>query len=441
MPISIFAFLFFIACNGESVSDDPPSDTDTDTDADPDCVEDSDCSGWEICEDEICIEGDRDNTFEDATAIFQDQEQDGYINVDGDVDYYKYQATGKEWVRIGTVTDERENGLDTIVTVYKPNGSILLSMDEFPTGEISTYDTLFHAYLEEAGEWIIAVEDKNGQGGSSFTYSLEVSDWSSSTTSESDTPTDPSITVDIAGGSTIYGVGVVFEESGDTDYIAVNTPFTDQPLQVYSIEELPGSEATPRVQLYEGETLLSDKANVGPDGSMNYLFATNSSYTLAVSDTAGAGGAGHWGVVYIRTRPEDATRNQLELEVNDTLESATLVEQEAVNECGEDYERGYIRGQLESEGDEDWFSMTGFTGGTLNVYCGSESYGSLGDLALDIHNPDGSLLTTITESDDSTPDGEDIETLDAGVYSLRFYSEDAVYSPGVYYRCGLFMYK
>ena len=66
---------------------------------------------------------------------------------------------------------------------------------------------------------------------------------------------------------------------------------------------------------------------------------------------------------------------------------------------------------------------------------------AFGDLAVDIHGPDGTLLDTITEGGDSTPDAEGYGPLEAGTYGLRFYSEDGMYGLGVFYRCGLFMYQ
>ena len=159
------------------------------------------------------------------------------------------------------------------------------------------------------------------------------------------------------------------------------------------------------------------------------------------TDSDGSGGANHWFVLYIRTRAEDSTRNQREMEPNNIQEDATQVVQTDDTDTTPNRLKGYIRGELVEDGDEDWYRLEAYEGGTLNLYCGSESYGAFGDLAIDVHGPDGALIKTITEGDDSTPDIEDLGPLTAGTHYLRFYSEDGVYGLGVFYRCGLFMYK
>lgn len=448
-PLSLSTlFLILLACTGERPTDDgtPTDDTDTDTDLPPECIADSNCEAWEICEAEVCIDGDRNNAFEEAQAIVKDVTASEYINPDGDNDYFRYTASGNEWVRIGTTNAGVEGGLNTVVTVYRPNGEVLLTMDEFPTGPINSYDTLFHAYLAEAGDWIIKVEDIStyeggtGIGNKTFSYELEVTSWGS-VTSEEDSFSDPSLFFDIESGNTIYGAGVLLEEAGDTDHIRVQLPFEDQPFEVYGITELPGSDSRPKVSLFTTEQVpIAVKEDVGPNGSLNYIFAENTEYRLEAGDVDGGGGSNHWYVLYLRTRAETSTRNQPELEPNNTIDEATVAVQTTVTDQKPNFDRAYIRGELLEDSDEDWYSMEALSGGTLNLYCGSESYGAFGDLAVDIHGPDGTLIQTVTEGGDSTPDAEEVGPLEAGTHYLRFYSENDTYGLGVFYRCGMFMY-
>jgi hypothetical protein len=449
LPLYTCLFSLLLSCNGEKPSDDivdTDTDTETDTDEVPECVGDSNCDAWEICEEEVCVDGDRNNAPEEADVVTKDTKYSDFINPAGDLDYFTYTSTGKEWVRIGTITKDVEGGLNTVVTVYRPNGDVLMSMDEFPTGPINGYDSLFHAYLAEAGDWTIKVEDlstfsgEGTKGNRTFSYDLELKSWSS-VTSEEDSLADPSLFLDMESGNTIYGAGVHLEEPGDEDVIRVSLPFDDQPLEVYGIYNLPGSDASPRVSLYDDAlNLIAQKDNVGPDGSVNYLFAKKTEYKVVATDVAAGGGDNHWFVLYIRTRAETSTRNQRELEPNDISADATVIEQTTTTDQSPNYDKGYIRGELLADGDEDWFSMEASPGGTLDLYCGSESYGAMGDLAVDIHGPDGTLIQTITEGGDSTPDVEALGPLEAGTHSFRFYSEDGMYGLGVFYRCGLFMY-
>mgnify|MGYP000144136967 CR=1 FL=1 len=85
--------------------------------------------------------------------------------------------------------------------------------DDFPTGSVSTYDTVLQAYLPDAGEWLIVVEDVNGAGEQDFEYLVEVEEIGG-TTSEDDSFGDPSSNVVADSDSTIWSVGVLLEEDG-----------------------------------------------------------------------------------------------------------------------------------------------------------------------------------------------------------------------------------
>ena len=137
-------FLMTIAacgCNREQRTDD------TQETAAPTCTDDEGCQRWEICEDRDCVTGDRDNSFEEATTIFQVDDLDGdpsgsgFIAPAGDEDYYAYSSLGGEWIEIRTrQAVEQDDGVDTVVSVYTLGGQLHATMDEYATGSIKNWE-------------------------------------------------------------------------------------------------------------------------------------------------------------------------------------------------------------------------------------------------------------------------------------------------------------
>ena len=187
-------------------TDDDGKNQTNDTDDDSECIDDMDCLDGQICSTAgECVTGDRDNDFENATPIMQNSPEYGWIAPASDVDYCLYPSPGNEWVRINTktnVTDCSEEStesvdvnesLDTVVSVYGPNGALHAYMDNFPTGRVSKFDSVLNVYLPSAGDWYIAVEDTSTfydsedgpRSEPDFFYCLEVTS-TESTTGETD---------------------------------------------------------------------------------------------------------------------------------------------------------------------------------------------------------------------------------------------------------------
>jgi len=445
MRLSSFSAIFLLtACTGEKPT---PFDSDT-GEPPPECAADDDCDAGEICEQGDCAIGDRDNTFPEATPIFQEVEAAGVINIDGDVDYYSYASTGDEWVRVHTITDEEaEDGLDTVVAIYTAGGALHAYMDEYPTGSVTTYDSVLHAYLPAAGTWYISVEDRSSfydeddlNSSSSFEYTLKVVPANS--TSEIDELMTPSYELNPTSGTSTYSVGVHLQETGDADYITVTMPWGDAPLEIYTQSTIPGSAASPTVTVYDDTyTPILSKSGLGEGGSAKYFDAKQVTYTIEATDELSGGGDDYWYVLYVRTRDEGYGYTR-EIEPNDDADTTQLLElatYETSAGTSGFYEEGLIQGILDAEGDEDWVSFSPAITGTdplrISILCSGEYYGSLTDLAIDITGPDGSIDQTITEGDDSTPDAYNLTPVSAGTHKIRIYSEDAFYGPGAYYRC------
>ncbi len=438
-------FLLLVAC-GEQVTD--PRDTD-DT---PECTEDVQCDDASICgENDSCVLGDRDNDIQSAATVFKttnpadSPSAEGVIQTRGDVDYYAFDALEPQWVRIQTVSEFPED-LDTVLAVLDASGGLHAWVDDFATGSINNYDSVLHAYLPTAGTWYITVQDRgtwfnleDEAYDEDFVYQMSILDFTNTTT-ETDAADNPSADIDITSGGSIYTVGVNLEEAGDVDYITVQLPYNNAPIEVYALSQLPGSDARIRVTLTdETGTVLSDKRDVGPDGVAAYFGAQAGTYTLQATDAFDAGSANHWFPLYVRSRAE-GDHFTLEVEPNDSDNAQVLPVQTLTTNSGLEYTRTTVQGTLGEAGDEDWYIMPATSGDWLTVRCDGETYGSTGDLKLELIDSSGGVVAFATEGNDAMPDLDNLGPIDADdTYTLRLLNDnEAPFGPASFYRCTWF---
>jgi hypothetical protein len=436
------------------------------------CADDIDCVDGQICtEGNECITGDRDNAFEDATPIMQNAGQQGWIAPAGDVDYYLYPSTGAEWIRINTktnVTDCTEEStesvditvsLDTVVAVYSSNGALHAWMDNFPTGRVTTFDSVLNVYLPAAGDWYITVEDtstffESDDGPRSepdFFYCIDVTSMNSNT-SETDSSDNPSWSVTLSNNTSIWSVGVVLESAGDSDWLQINLPAPSAagqraPLEIWGHEEIPGSSATSLVRVFneDGDTVLQ-KADIGPDGIGLYYDAGPAvpggpvTYLIEATDEFAAGGADNWYVLYFRSREADHY-GESESEPNDnTSEAQALAVNVFTTTNGSAYDAMLVHGMLEADDDEDYFAFESTENFYHSIRCAADYFGSFADIALEILDADGNVVASETiGEEDSAPDLDNYVPTTSETHYARIYSENNVYGPGAYYRCYIFV--
>ena len=387
-----------IACGGKDVGIDEDGD-DGSVDGvveDNSCDEDSECMPWQICEESACIDGDRDNSFSEATNFSQTEEGvGGYINVPNDVDYWRYTSPGGEFIRASLDKHENEEGgleADLKLTVFSNTGELLTSADDYPNGErVGNYDSVVYAYLAYAGDYTFMIEDVNAEfggtawGGADYTYKLRMYTWNQATFGSESTLEEP---IQFGGEDTLgltmspnswTAVGVILEEEGDVDYIALDfqdlnvvdsngiqaldedgVPYgwTNGEITVDGLLDLSGSDATPLVTLHDPEDLVSASLEgVGPDGSLKYPAMREGSWVLALSDADGGGGANHWYAVLINT-DHRGNNYAWETESNDSDASANSIEMtEARNSSDKLFATGTIQGRVDSSGDLDHFTI------------------------------------------------------------------------------------
>jgi len=361
------------------------------------CTQDSQCQAWEICEPDQCVDGDRNNSVEEAVSMLWDDSVQGHINPVGDSDFYAITAAGGEYLRVNTQHDFADG--DTVLTLRDPLGKVLAFSDNYPTGgSVSSYDTVLYAWLPTAGTYTIEVEDKGsysgtgGVGDPAFLYTLSLAAWSQHT-SETDAQSNPSVTLSPDGARTLYAVGVVLESDGDSDWIRIATPLSDGALRIFGMVDMGGSEADVLVRIYDdGGQLLSERSNVGPGGQAYYPLAQAGSYDIEVTDAGGHGGDTFW--TYVFAYLDDASSAYpVEDEPNDSSSSAQALDmRESTTSGGSTYAYANGTGFIDSVGDADWYQVSARAGAELAVCLNAGLGGSLVTPDLELYDSSGTLV-------------------------------------------------
>ena len=441
--------LVFLGCNAadkpiDSTEDDGYGGGDDSDGGPPDdwCSADEDCLNWQICDVDQCVAGDRNNSFSEAESIVAgDDGVSSYINVAGDKDFWRYTSMGTEFIRASIdphdAVAEGEPEPDTFVTLYGPDGTVVTSADDYPNGaRVSNYDSVLYAYLAAAGDYVFVVEDANpifggeAWGGEDYTYRLEVDGWGWLTEGEStyeepfrmgnDWTTGINITT-----NTWNSVGVLLEEEGQVDYVALQfsndsltgeiTTWNDGILFVDGIDDLSGSDATPLVTVLGPDDLpVAERAHVGPDGPVIAPALQAGEWILSLADADGGGGPNHWYVVMLNADTSDENMDW-EDEPNDSSVSPNSVSMtENINGGGNPFSVGSVQGFVDVPGDTDFFAFSApeESSGVNDageerqwvVLCmNSARWGSAIAPSLTVYGEDGSILAEADADASSSP--------------------------------------
>lgn len=416
------------------------------------CTEDTQCDAWEICEGGECVDGDRNNSVEEAAALLWSDTATGYINPEDDVDYFAIEAEGGEYVRLAVTLNENFEDSDTVVELRRSNGKVVSSADAFATETgVTGVDAVVFAYLDEPGTYYVTVEDDGTAGrdpegavfgGANYRYTVELSEWGNAT-SESDDLDSPSMVLALDTERIWNTVGVLLEDEGDKDYIQIEYTTDGATLYLDGNQDLEGSDATPRVRLLteDGEP-LTDKISVGPEEYALAPALESGTYIVEVSDAGGQGSENHWTFVHLISRP-DTYAHDLESESNDTLVGANSVTQEEFENTGGNlFTRGQAQGVADDSEDEDWYRFEAdYTESWVVACLNSTLWGSSMAPDIEIYDAGGTLLETGSGNDLGDPNAL-IENLmvEPGEYFLRVVPPtDVVAGPGAWYRFNLFV--
>lgn len=410
-----------IACKGDDGSTDQSEDSEPVVEEV--CAEDGECAAWEICEAEECVDGDRNNALAEATALLWETPVGGYLQTEGDLDYYSFTAEGGEFIRVTTepLGSEDQN---TLVSLFSPAGKLHAREDEHPAGDVNTYDTVLYAYLPTAGTWTLMVQDVDGAAADNFQYELNLQEYGGST-DESDSFDDPSYDRDPLETGYIYGVGFVLGQEGDSDWMEFDLPYDDCPLTFYGLGFMTGSDADVLLEAFtpDGDRLLS-KESLGPDGYGQYFEVDGRKIIVSVADVRGGGGDNAWGFVFVQPAERGYSYTH-EIEPNDDdSDSNLLAVTWSTNDSGM-LGTSLAWGVMDDDGDEDWYSVTVDDGFYMSILGTADSVGSVFDGALAVFDEFGELVSEATVGDDSFPDVYNIGPLDGGTYTIQVLSEDS----------------
>ncbi|MEC7985875.1 MAG: PPC domain-containing protein [Myxococcota bacterium] len=399
---------------------------------DVECTQDSECSDGFICEAQECISGDRNNSQEEAISLLWSDSRNGTINPAGDIDYYSFNASGGEYIRIYTTTEYDED--DTVLVLRDPNGKILTWSDDYPTGsQVSSKDSVIFAYLPIAGTYLITVQDygtyfnTTPNGSPFYGYGLYLEEWQRHTR-ENDSMENPQLGIDMENTNMWDSVGVNIQEDGDMDYVSINYTADSPALQLSGVINLDGSDLYSLVNLYNDEgQLLSSQTEVGPSGTLRYPMMTPGTYLLEITDSGGLGSAEHWTFLFPIARDISVEYHQ-DTEPNDDNTTPTDLPLEVTsNSNGNEYGFGYGVGSL-GAADEDWFVVSNpYDDGTLVVCLASTLYGSTLSPSIDIYDAGLNLLGSQISDPNSDPNAAiDSISYNAGDYYIRIYTEEVL---------------
>ncbi len=432
-------FLMWLAC-GSNSDDDTLTQVFVPQDTAEVCEFDDDCSSEAICLDGECQAGDRDDTFDGASAIRQNEVVDRAIEPEADIDTFVYTSLGAEWLRIQTeVTD---GDLNTVVAVYASNGALYAAMDDYPTGPVSTWDTVLYVYLPTAAEWFVTVEDRGtwyadppNTGG----YTLEILPFEA-TVDEPDASDDVDVDIELIERNTTWALGVLIGAPTDSDWFTVDMAFSDTPVEVYGYDQ-PGSSIDIRVRATDAlGTLIGDSTYLGTD-PLVLLTSTIGLYTFEVSDDAQDGDESAWTVLYITT---EETREPYEWEQepnNDQAQAFMPSVAELFTSDETPYYAVYPEGDF-SDGTSDWVAFEMEDGEIVSARCWAEIWGSLAELQVAAYDQSGANLTPSDQGSDWTGGNYYVYNISAegeGTYALELTDFGATYGQGSYWRCALFL--
>ena len=420
--------LFAVGCDKDDdcePCDCEDDDAGDDDDAADECDEDSECSAWQICEEHLCIDGDRNNAFDEAVLVQDGSEIEGYINPAGDVDYFRMQGEQAGFFRAYALTDDGsdEEGLDTVVSFYDD--------DEDEQGYNDTFERLSNLYGTDAvyigctarsDTYYLTVEDYGTfvndpgsfAGGSDYTYTLAVS-----ALEDSALESEPNDTTGDADDSGIEDYNISYDragvigDDGDVDLWAV-TVDPGSRLRIYGYENT-ASELSSQFRVLDNDgAVMATYEGLGWTLDAGVPVLSQTVY-IEVGDAGGSGSDEHCYVMHLAADPA-GEMYYAEAEPNDEFGQELLVEN--------DSEQLAVAGSINPVADIDRFTFIATGGEEIDVTLHARTYGS--ELAAHVRVLDPSM-TELASVD--VPGAEDVvfeglELVEPGSYHFEVTAAD-----------------
>ncbi|MGC6494127.1 MAG: hypothetical protein ACON5B_14935 [Myxococcota bacterium] len=418
------------------------------------CSTDEDCSSTEICEADVCVEGDRDNGLDEATPLLFDDVVSGEINPAGDVDWYAFETIiDGQWVEVSTPFEGHESSpASTAIRILASNGQLIAEGDAFDIYNITRSDASVVAYLPTAGTYYITVEDIDtwsdlGQkrGGPDYTYGLELTGFGA-VLGLGD------LDFELTSGTSIFRRGVLLTEANDAASVTftLGADLSGRPVQVTGMNGLESSDLNLGVQMRQDKDVFAEQVSLGGERMILRPNTEDGSYTLDLYDSNDGIGTNRWGVFYVRSYDADdaltffgTTPYESEQEPN-TIDAQALTLTSGTTESGLSFDGYYVEGVLDAADDSDVFAFdvppSGKEAERITVRCYGDRFGSRADLNAEVLLPGGGSFTLIEDGEAGTsPTAYNLPTSEAGTYTLALTDVLGTGDASAFYRCQIFV--
>jgi hypothetical protein len=411
-----------VGCPAPAADDDdatvvPPDDDDDDFTR-LDCEEDTECrftSGLEICEENVCVEGDRNNSLQEAQLLDYDGTANLHIAPAGDVDWFRFNGTAGDLVSL-RATAEDSGRLDTVIRYFDASGTEIAFNDDFERVASIAPDSWLLSGVESTGAWYLTVEDARGwigdpanppEGGEDYGYDIGIGragagDWAFLDVVDGahDDATDAWLW-ELETDRTNYSAGGFLESAGDTDWLEIPV-VQGQTLRLYGFPNS-GQAGVTRLTVYMPDGLTPITSIDGPgwsdDRRLWMPVLETGSYYVEVSDAAGGGGYDSWYWLHaawnVPPEQEDPPLPAIvvEMEPND----ADGPQDSGIALTGSGSQSVELWARINPAGDEDWYAIEAEAGDRITAsFQRTEAAGETTRLAVELRNPAGDVVETAT---------------------------------------------
>lgn len=415
----------------ESDDDDVVAPPGTDDDDAPDCDGDYDCnftSGLEICSDDgFCIEGDRNNSREEAQLLEMNSTATLPLAPAGDIDWFRFSGSAGDLVLLAASADDTDK-VDTVIVFTDADGNEIAYNDDFDRVSDIAPDSRLYTGLSETGVWYFSVQDRRSwvndprnpaEGGAEHTYTASVVEanpdsYITVATGQDDSAED-AVAWDVVETYTNYTCGGMLEPTGDEDWFAVPV-VESEALRLYGFPNS-GSAGSVQVEVYlpDGETLVGTWQDLTWETEHRAWMPVleTGDYYLRVTEAEGLGGFDYW--YYLHAAKNPAKEGQpSEVEPNDDASQAVAL---AVG-------TQTVWSRIFPAADEDWYSIDAEDGDQLTVTFARISGDEDTALAIDLMDPTGTITQSLTWDGEEDP-VLSLEVLDqVGVWNLVIREQD-----------------
>jgi len=409
-----------VACSGTDPDDDdvtPPRDDDDDGgDA---CDDDTECSftsGLEICGDEgVCVQGDRNNSRDEAQLVEYNSAASLIIAPAGDVDWFRFNGTAGDLFRIATAADNPDS-LDTVVTFYDAQGNEIAFNDDFErVGSVPPNSQLFSG-VAQTGLHYFSVQDRRSwvndpadppQGGLAYGYDVAIVRAGAGAGENIGAATEPDDEAADANAFDLpeyrinYNFGGVLQTVGDADWWAIDVAQAET-LRLYGFPNS-GSAGSTAMTVYLPDAVSPIGTWVNPgweeDQRAWIPILESGTYYVEVAEAGGGGGADTWYFLHgAKNEPEEGLPVESEPNGSESPEALALV-----SGPGNSEELTFW-GRTHPSGDQDWFALTGEADDRVTVQFERTLHGESQDVRVRIVAPDGSDVVDVPwDGDEEAP--------------------------------------